>query len=95
MKKIGTIALLALLSSGCATQTYVLSPTAQEMPTYDKGQTFFVSGLGQEQEVNVAEICSGANNVAKVETQQNFLNVVLGQLSSGIYTPRQMKVYCK
>lgn len=95
MKKFALIAAAAVLASGCATQTYTLSSQSQATPAYDKAQTFFVSGLAQEKEVNAAEVCGGANNVAKVQTELTFINGVLGSLSQGIYTPRQARVFCK
>ena len=58
-------------------------------------QNFFVHGIGQTQEMNAAEVCGGAENVAKVESHMSFLNGFLGLISWGIYTPRQAKVYCK
>lgn len=95
VKKLALIASVAVLSTGCATHNFVLSNQAQATPSYDKMQTFFISGLGQEQEVNAAQVCNGADKVAKVQTQTTFLNGVLGNLSQGIYTPRQVRVYCK
>lgn len=96
MKKVFLVAMLAVLNTGCATQTYLLAPKdPNATPAYDKMQTFFVSGLAQEQSINANEICKGADKVARVETQQSFINGLLGFVSSGIYTPRQIKVYCK
>lgn len=99
MKKVATVALLAILSSGCATQTYLVSsqagPTAATQADADKMQTFFVSGLGQEQDIDAAEVCQGKENVGSIQTQSNFINIALGYISSGIYTPRQIRVYCK
>lgn len=96
MKKTICVAMLAFLTSGCATQSYLLAPKdTNTKPNYDKMQTFFVSGLAQEQSINASEICQGADKVARVETQQSFVNGLLGFVSSGIYTPRQIKVYCK
>ena len=46
---------------------------------------FFVSGIG-EKTVNAAKICGGAENV-KAETQQTFVNGLLGFITLGIYTP--------
>lgn len=97
MKKL-TIGLLALVSlTGCATQTYLVSPTAPTSaePTAQKAQTFFVSGIGQTQEFDASNTCGGADKVARVQTQTTFLNGLLGTITSGIYTPRQIKVYCK
>ena len=40
---------------------------------------FFVSGIGQKT-VDAAKICGGARNVVKTETQQTFVNGLLGLL---------------
>ena len=55
---------------------------------------FFVSGIGQEQEIDPVAICGSADKVAKVEVQQSFINGLLGFITYGIYTPRQARVYC-
>ncbi|GIY81076.1 hypothetical protein CEXT_11341 [Caerostris extrusa] len=48
---------------------------------------FFVSGIGQKKTVDAAKICGGAENVVKTETQQTFVNGLLGFITLGIYTP--------
>lgn len=99
MKKVVAVALLAILTSGCATQNYLVSSQVAPSTTIEadasKMQTFFVSGLGQEQEIDAAQVCEGKDNVASIQTKSNFVNVVLGLVSYGIYTPRQINVYCK
>lgn len=99
MKKVIAVALLAVLTSGCATQNYLVSsqvaPSAATTADADKMQTFFVSGLGQEQEIDAAKVCEGKENVASIQTESNVINSVLGLISYGIYTPRQIRVYCK
>ena len=56
---------------------------------------FFVSGIGQKKTVDAAKICGGAENVVKAETQQTFVNGLLGTLLLlGIYTPLEARVYC-
>ena len=37
--------------------------------------------------VDAAKICGGAENVVKAETQQTFVNGLLGFITLGIYTP--------
>ena len=37
--------------------------------------------------VDAAKICGGAENVVKTETQQTFVNGLLGLLTQAIYTP--------
>ena len=41
-----------------------------------------------------AKICGGAENVVKTETQQTFVNGLLGFITLGIYTPLEADVYC-
>ena len=55
---------------------------------------FFVSGIGQKKTVDAAKICGGAENVVKTETQQTFVNGLLGFITLGIYTPPEARVYC-
>ena len=68
---------MALLITGCAQQTF----TVQNKPAAYFPETithhFFVSGIGQET-VDAAKICGGAENVVKTETQQTFVNGLLG-----------------
>ena len=54
---------------------------------------FFVSGIGQKT-VDAAKICGGAENIVKTETQQTFVNGLLGFITLGIYTPLEARVYC-
>ncbi|EEY3570485.1 serum resistance lipoprotein Bor, partial [Escherichia coli] len=48
----------------------------------------------QEKTVDAAKICGGAENVVKTETQQTFVNGLLGFITLGIYTPLEARVYC-
>ena len=63
-----------------------------------KGKTithhFFVSGIGQKKTVSAAKICGGAENVVKTETQQTFVNGLLGFITLELYTPLEARVYC-
>ena len=80
---------------GCASQTFTINGDSGELPTSQKTQHFFISGIGQEQTTNAAAVCGGADKIIKVEAQQTFINGLLGLVTSGIYTPRSAKVYCK
>ena len=46
-----------------------------------------------EETVDAAKICGGAENVVKTETQQTFVNGLLGFITLGIYTPLE-RVVC-
>ncbi|UXZ05690.1 Bor family protein [Moraxella nasicaprae] len=95
MKKLLMVGAIAVLSTGCATQNYVLSEGGQAAPTQSEWQHFFVGGIGQEKIQNAAQVCGGANKVAKVQTQTTFLNGLANAVGQGIYTPRQSNIYCK
>ena len=41
--------------------------------------------IGQKKTVDAAKICGGAENVVKTETQQTFVNGLLGFITLGIY----------
>ena len=47
---------------------------------------FFVSGIGQKKTVDAAKICGGAENVIKTETQQTFVNGLLGFITEHLYS---------
>ncbi|MFC0820516.1 Bor family protein [Moraxella marmotae] len=99
MKKIAFASMMALVMTGCASQTaYLNGTTAQTTPatpTYSKSERFFVAGIGQERTVDAAGICGGANNVATVQSSWQPKDIALGIVTFGIYTPRTSKVYCK
>ncbi len=96
MKKLVIAAAISLLASGCAQQTFVVSP-AQETneATELKTHHFFVSGIGQSKQIDAAQVCGSVDKVAKVETQQTFKDIVFSTITFGIYTPREARVYCK
>ena len=85
------------LIAACSTQTYQINNPAGDKVelSEDKMQNFFVGGLGQEKEIDAASICGGADKVVAVESKLETLDVLLGMLSYGIYSPRHAKVYCK
>jgi hypothetical protein len=90
-----SVALLALLLSGCASQTFTINGSTNAEPTTQTSQHFFIHGLGQERTTDAATLCGGAENIVKVEVQQTFVNGLLGVITWGIYTPRDAMVYCK
>ena len=82
---------LALLITGCAQQTFtVQNKPAAVAPKETITHHFFVSGIGQKKTVDAAKICGGAENVVKTETQQTFVNGLLGFITLGIYTGKRV-----
>ena len=53
---------------------------------------FFVSGIGAEENCRCSQNLCGAENVVKTETQQTFVNGLLGFITLGIYTPLEARV---
>ena len=90
------LAALALLITGCAQQTFtVQNKPAAVAPKETITHHFFVSGIGQKKTVDAAKICGGAENVVKTETQQTFVNGLLGFANKHRhYTPLEARVYC-
>ena len=93
MKKM-LLAALALLITGCAQQTFTVQNKPAAVAPGNITHHFFVSGIGQKKTVDAAKICGGAENVVKTETQQTFVNGLLGFITLGIYTPLEARVYC-
>ena len=88
MEKMLLATRLILLITGCAQQTFtVQNKPAAVAPKETITHHFFVSGIGQKKTVDAAKICGGAENVVKTETQQTFVNGLLGFITLGIYTP--------
>ena len=87
MKKMLLATALALLITGCAQQTFTVQNKPAVAPKETITHHFFVSGIGQKKTVDAAKICGGAENVVKTETQQTFVNGLLGFITLGIYTP--------
>ena len=96
MKKMLLATALALLITGCAQQTVYCSKQTGSSSTKRETIThhFFVSGIGQKKTVDAAKICGGAENVVKTETQQTFVNGLLGFITLGICSPLEARVYC-
>ena len=77
----------------CSTDVYCSKQTGGSSTKGNHHPHFFVSGIGQKKTVDAAKICGGAENVVKTETQQTFVNGLLGFYALGIYTPLEAQ-YC-
>ena len=94
MKKMLLATALALLITGCAQQTFtVQNKPAAVAPKPSPIISSFLE-LGRRKLSDAAKICGGAENVVKTETQQTFVNGLLGFITLSIYTPLEARVYC-
>ena len=95
MKKMLLATALALLITGCAQQTFTVQNKPAVAPKETITHHFFVSGIGQKKTVDAAKICGGAENVVKTETQQTFVNGLLGFITfRHLYSAGRHDVYC-
>ena len=94
MKKMLLATALALLITGCAQQTFaVQNKPAAVAP---KETITIISSfleLGRRK-LSIKPKFGGAENVVKTETQQTFVNGLLGFITLDIYTPLEARVYC-
>ena len=83
---------LALLITGCAQQTF----TVQNKPAVAPKPSPIISSFLElgEKTVDAAKICGGAENVVKTETQQTFVNGLLGFIAFGHLYSAGSCVYC-
>ncbi len=96
MKRLISTFFVVALLAGCATQSFDINPAVGPtgQATTDTSQPFFVGGIGQSTMTDAAEVCGGAANIARVETELTVLDSLLSALTGGIYSPRTARVYC-
>ncbi len=92
MRKAASLFALVLVSAGCFHATIETGRPASSTVS-DKGWAHgFLWGLVPPSTVETAQKCP--SGVAKVETQQSFLNLLANLITSGLYSPMQITVTC-
>ena len=91
MRRLG-LTLAAILLAGCYHVTVVTGSTPTSTTVNKEWQNSFVFGLVPPAELNVKDQCP--QGVAKVETEQSFLNGLVRVLTYSIYTPMHTEVTC-
>ena len=76
----------------CSTDVYCSKQTGSSSTKGNHHPSFLRFWNWAEETVDAAKICGGAENVVKTETQQTFVNGLLGFITLGIYT-RWKRVY--
>ena len=95
MKKMLLATALAPLITGCAQQTFtVQNKPAAVAPKETITHHFFVSGIGQKKLSMQPKFVAAQKMLVKTETQQTFVNGLLGFITLGIYTRPEARVYC-
>ena len=86
MKMLLATALALLIFRMCSTDVYCSKQPAAVARKETITHHFFVSGIGQKKTVDAAKICI-CRKCCQTETQQTFVNGLLGFITLGIYTP--------
>ena len=93
MKKNATRYCAGPAITGCAQQTFtVQNKPAAVAPKPSPIISSFLE-LGRRK-LSMQPKFVAARNVVKTETQQTFVNGLLGFITLGIYTPLEARVYC-
>ena len=92
MKKM-LLLLLAITLRMCSTDVYCSKQTGSSSTKGNHHHHFFVSGIGQKKTVDAAKFVA-AQKMLKQESQQTFVNGLLGFITLGIYTPLEARVSC-
>jgi hypothetical protein len=93
MRRAPLVALAAVpLLAGCYRVTVVTGAPPSAVVVDRPWQHSFIGGLVPPAELNVQEPCP--NGVARVMTEQTFVNSVARVVTSGIYSPMRALVTC-
>ena len=77
----------------CSTDVYCSNKPAAVAPKETITHHFFVSELGRRK-LSMQPKFVAAQKMLLNETQQTFVNGLLGFITLGIYTPLEARVYC-
>ena len=93
MRKVIALCVLVLTSSGCYHVTVNTGITPGTRQVNKPFAHSFIYGLVPPSTVDAQGEC-GQAGVARVETQQSFVNGLVSLITFGIYTPWQIDVTC-
>jgi Bor protein len=82
----------AVTLAGCYHATVDTGRTPNGMEIHKSFAASWIDGLVPPSTIEAASKCP--NGVAKVETQLSFVNMLVGALTLGIYTPMDIRVQC-
>ena len=85
---------LALLITGCAQQTFTVQNKPAVAPKKPSPIISSFLELGRRKLSMQPKFVAAQKVLLKTETQQTFVNGLLGFITLGIYTPLEARVYC-
>ena len=98
MKKLFICIGLALTLSACGSDhimRFNLNPkqTETHAPEYVGRSHFFLWGMFQEKNYNLANVCP-IRGINSIEAHWTFYDSLMGGLTMGIYAPESYSIYC-
>lgn len=90
--RLATLALLVMISAACYHQIVRTGRPAGTTVIDRPWVSTWLWGLVPAKDIDVRQECP--SGVAIVETQQSFVNGLVGALTLGIYTPQRVRVTC-
>jgi hypothetical protein len=91
-KRWGSLALVAVLGTGCFHQVVQTGRAASPTVVDKEWVPGWLWGLVANDEVDVRRDCP--MGVATVETEQSFMNGLVALVTIGIYTPQHVRITC-
>ena len=93
MRRATLSVLVALVFGGCYHATINTGVAPGDQQIHEPWAKGFIAGLVPPETVNAMEGC-GSSGVARVETQQSFMNGLVSILTLSIFTPMDILVTC-
>ena len=78
----------------CSTDVYCSKQTGSSSTKGNHHPSFLRFWNWAEENCRWPKFVAAQKNVVKTETQQTFVNGLLGFITLGIYTPLEARVYC-
>lgn len=90
------VVLCAALLAGCSTVTVSTGDGLRRSgsPTWQDRKWFLLGGFISDKHVDVNEVCGG-RQVVQMQSQNTFVDGLIGALTFGILSPRTAKVWCE
>jgi len=98
MKKLLICIALALMLSACGSDHIIRfnlnqQQDAEAEPSYQGRSHFFLWGMFQKTDYNIANACK-ATGIKAIEAHWTFYDSLMNSFTMGIYAPESFSIYC-
>jgi hypothetical protein len=98
LRRLRPLILLLAMTGICACSSVTIRPDGGDRdssdPSYLDSKPFYLAGLIGDHEVDVNEVCEGAE-VSQMQTVTTLSDYLLGLITILVYSPRTVKVWCE